>query len=431
MKEKEDKWITSLRERLKDHTEPLPDGLWEELAKELDAPPKVVPLWHNRRWQAAAAVAVVAVSSLTVWFWTSPVADRVEQMGKMASEQQPLVQPDVRPVISRMADTSGNGPRRQEHTASPSRLFVAQSLDVQASVPAARLVVEDTGETAECNLPIEGTDTVTATSTRSNSTQAARREDRRRMQQNSRAMRAAAKTKKGWEIGLGAGNTPYAASGSFDGLSDLNTRAAYSGNELVMEPELGSTPSFSQMLMNTVGKKVTTDTKHHLPVTIGASVKWHIDDGWAVESGVSYTMLSSEQRSGTEDSYWKKEYKLHYVGIPLKVHRKVWGNRTVTLYASAGGMVEKCVSGKQTLIDVIDGGTAGSSITKEKLTVKPLQWSVSAAVGAQVNLTKQVGLYAEPGVAYYFDDGSAVQTIRKEHPLNFNLSVGLRFNILK
>lgn len=63
------------------------------------------------------------------------------------------------------------------------------------------------------------------------------------------------------------------------------------------------------------------------------------------------------------------------------------------------------------------------------LDVDPLQWSVSAAAGVQVNFTKNIGLYAEPGVAYYFDDGSEVETIRKEHPFNFNLQVGLRFSI--
>ena len=31
-----------------------------------------------------------------------------------------------------------------------------------------------------------------------------------------------------------------------------------------------------------------------------------------------------------------------------------------------------------------------------------------------------------PGVAYYFDDGSDIQTIRKENPFNFNIQAGIR-----
>ena len=62
----------------------------------------------------------------------------------------------------------------------------------------------------------------------------------------------------------------------------------------------------------------------------------------------------------------------------------------------------------------------------EKETVKPLQFSVSGGVGAQINATKRLGIYVEPGVAYYFNDGSDIQTIRKENPFNFNIQAGIR-----
>ena len=65
MKEK-DKWIKNFRIRMEGYSEPAPADLWEQLEKELDTVPKVIPMW--RRWQAVAAVALlVVVSSLTVW----------------------------------------------------------------------------------------------------------------------------------------------------------------------------------------------------------------------------------------------------------------------------------------------------------------------------------------------------------------------------
>ena len=45
---------------------------------------------------------------------------------------------------------------------------------------------------------------------------------------------------------------------------------------------------------------------------------------------------------------------------------------------------------------------------------------------AQINATKRLGIYVEPGVAYYFNDGSDIQTIRKENPFNFNIQAGVR-----
>ena len=74
-------------------------------------------------------------------------------------------------------------------------------------------------------------------------------------------------------------------------------------------------------------------------------------------------------------------------------------------------------------------GNSNREVEHTSLKVNPLQWSVSAAAGAQVNFTKHLGLYAEPGIAYYFDDGSQIETIRKEHPINFNLQFGLRFSL--
>mgnify|MGYP000691818471 FL=1 len=65
--------------------------------------------------------------------------------------------------------------------------------------------------------------------------------------------------------------------------------------------------------------------------------------------------------------------------------------------------------------------TNGGERTSENtsLDVNPLQWSVTAAAGAQVNFTSRLGLYVEPGVAYYFDDHSGVETIRKRTPVQF------------
>ncbi len=54
--------------------------------------------------------------------------------------------------------------------------------------------------------------------------------------------------------------------------------------------------------------------------------------------------------------------------------------------------------------------------------------SVSVSAGISFKLASHISLYAEPGIVYYFDDGSDISTIRKEKPFNINLQAGLRFN---
>lgn len=86
----EKEWINNLRNRMEDYSEPLPEGLWDKLSKELEEPktPKVIPIW--RRWQAAAAVLVLLVSSLTYWFWSSPEADFRNQELAVEVKNTPL-----------------------------------------------------------------------------------------------------------------------------------------------------------------------------------------------------------------------------------------------------------------------------------------------------------------------------------------------------
>ena len=99
---------------------------------------------------------------------------------------------------------------------------------------------------------------------------------------------------------------------------------------------------------------------------------------------MNYTLLTSDIRSGSK-SYVEETQKLHYIGIPLKLHRSIWKNNWLSVYASAGGVMEKCVSGNLETVTVTNGGNRTSENTS--LDVDPLQWSVTAAAGAQVNFT--------------------------------------------
>ena len=79
-------------------------------------------------------------------------------------------------------------------------------------------------------------------------------------------------------------------------------------------------------------------------------------------------------------------------------------------------MVEKCVSA-----DVEVGSTSK----------KPWQWSVNAAAGAEYTFIPQLGVYLEPSLGYYFDDGTSLEHYYKEHPLAPSIEFGLRLHLAK
>lgn len=221
------------------------------------------------------------------------------------------------------------------------------------------------------------------------------------------------------------------STGAMGGLGASGTTTAY-GDYLVLSCPGGADTKDSPMLdMSSVNRDVETKTEyeHHLPIRIGLSVAYALTDRLSISSGLTYTRLASDIKDASRESKYIGEQRLHYVGIPVNVSYKVASFRWLGLYCTAGVLAEKCVSGT-TDEGYVENNTMKYTNTQD-ISSKPLQMSVNAGVGIQFDIIDNVGIYAEPGLSYYFDDGSALQTIYKEKPLNFNLNVGVRFKLEK
>ena len=158
--------------------------------------------------------------------------------------------------------------------------------------------------------------------------------------------------------------------------------------------------------INAIRDSVQNSRVHHRqPIRFGLSLRYRLDDRWSIESGLTYTRLSSDITTIILDETTVTEQRLNYIGLPLNISYELWRSRSFGLYVSGGGMIEKCLDSS------------------------PWQFSLNGAAGAEYKLTDYFSLYAEPGLGYYFKDGSSTPTIYKDHPLNFNLSFGLRFNL--
>ena len=173
---------------------------------------------------------------------------------------------------------------------------------------------------------------------------------------------------------------------------------------------------------NAYSQNVTTTSKthHHQPIRYGLLLRYRLSERWGVETGLTYSLLTSDITTTEEGRTTESEQRLNYIGIPLKVEYMIWGSRHFNVYASAGTMVEKMVKGSLK--------TSGKS-TKESLTIRPLQFSINGGIGAEYKYNDLLSIYVEPGIGYYFDNGSSVPTFYQDKPLNFNLNVGLRFQL--
>mgnify|MGYP000328898268 CR=1 FL=1 len=176
-------------------------------------------------------------------------------------------------------------------------------------------------------------------------------------------------------------------------------------------------------------EELITETKHHQPIKLGISLNYKIDDSWSLQTGFTYSYLSSDFNINSHGEKNIKEQKLHYIGLPVSVSYSIWHNDAVNIYATTGGEVEKLVNGNAKTTHDINGAETYS--TTENIKSNKLLFSTNAAAGIEYKAGKSFNLYAEPGVSYHFKNGSDIKNIYTKNPLNFNLNLGIRININK
>lgn len=203
------------------------------------------------------------------------------------------------------------------------------------------------------------------------------------------------------------------------GLSNSKTESMH------VEPVYGAAPGTPPHRMYYLGdvfepKKVQERkaSKHAFPIRLGIKLSYPLNDRLSLQSGVGYTLLKSD----LSYSSMQIGQQLHYIGVPLGLRYQLWNSGRFSLYGAVGAMLEKCVKNSSELPSAF---TDAALINTEK----PWQCSLNAALGAEYRLDKAIGIYLEPGVGYFFEDGTSVEHYYTEHPLVPSLEIGLRWNM--
>lgn len=439
-KDNKEVWIAKMKERLDDYSEAYPVDGWANLERDLTAsqsPKKVI----FRPWRliAAAVVLLAVVTSVSLYFLGTEWAQEV----KHTSTPAVAVAPDALPSVSVPQQQMKEKEFLSQHKELPlphkqsssqqkqhvSKSAVAQHIESPVITgDHSESIIEPINE--RINEPINeatteealkkkvvdkesaihgeiSTEPDAATPSKDQHTTSVRKPSGR---DKLHLPVATKKTSKGWSVGLAVGGVSLSSQQNGMAYNDAaRLNLAYSPAEVV------DLPSDKKLIFNDgvpylVSTNDIVDIKHRQPITFGLSIRKGLGGRFSLESGITYSYLSSDVRFLGNDRM--VEQKLHYLGVPIRLNYDLIDHKAFTFYVSGGGAIERCVYG------TLDG---------EKLSVDPLQLSVSAMIGAQVNLTKHLGLYVEPGVAYFFNDGADLKTIRKDRPFNFNLQGGIRF----
>lgn len=165
---------------------------------------------------------------------------------------------------------------------------------------------------------------------------------------------------------------------------------------------------------------------HHQPIRVGLSLRYAISPRWSLLTGVNYSYLQSDFSSYNNRTSTDKKQKLHYIGIPVSLSYTLWQKKKFNLYLIAGAQAEKLVKG-QTETTTTQHNQSTTSNT-ENVHENKLVFSTNTSLGVEYQLGKFIGLFAEPGVSYYFKNGSGIESSYTEKPFNFNFNLGVRVN---
>lgn len=226
--------------------------------------------------------------------------------------------------------------------------------------------------------------------------------------------------------------------GSFDALSNLMipTGTAFSNwidyNSYLNTYPQASPDAETRSIMNIAAQNSVVNNgmmeahyEHKLPVTIQLLLNRQLSKRLSLETGLSYTQLSSIINTGSRQAYIQEYQRLHYLGIPVRFNWQWFSKKRLSLYSSAGGMLELPIHCTVEVNHISDGS---NSFNKKTSLDANHQWSTTFGLGLQYGLTPHLGIYLEPSLQYYFNDGSDLKTYRTEHPISVTLPIGVRLH---
>ena len=447
-------WTEQLRQRMAGYEEPVPDGLWEAIEQSLqqqgvplaslespDSPenlesPEIpatlvrrVPL---RRWLAvAASVLVLITAGVALLFQRSAqqpesamdVADATmlgtaEPPATANASEEAVVatvkteEPSVRgglAMVTALPRTSSPEPQSLDASLGEDRALASdgkttpdstlEKNSVEAGLPLlAENSIEEkkvheterTTETLSTTIPYEGsvvtdlTEVPRITVTERNLTVSLRGSN------------------------LLASNSTNAVSTSkpiFLARSRMNT-AMYENNSKAFEEDPIRLIDYAD------------DTDHQHPFTVGLTVGIPLTERFWMETGLTYTRTKSTftTRMGRNTSVYHQ--RLQYVGVPFGAGYTFWRSRSFAFYAVAGLQADLNVDAH------LETDGLERHLDKDRLLL-----SVGGRAGAEYRFLPHFSVYLEPGLRYYFDNGSRLQTVFKEKPLQLDFQLGVRYSL--
>ena len=420
---KQEDWIKQLRDKLADHEVPAPADLWADIEARLQQegimqssekeapkrPARLIPLWGKRIAVAAAFIGVITCNGYLMWqlgrdeMAKRETAQALEAPAPMKSEKPRTDSPEI--------------PSEDEAITPPTQIFKQTPLLSQDITPE----TEETQTMAPEETPVEQPSKEEKPIPSEKPVQK-KQETLMDEQEQLRLLDAkiaeATKKRQRGHVGFGL----YAQGGSGSQMS---------ANGVLMSPSMADNYHYYDQLSTRHLTRASNGEiiylvdyeerqKHYQPVSFGLTANIPISSRFSITTGLVYTRLRSDFVNIMAGTPLSKEQTLYYLGVPVNAQYKVWSYKGLSVYAAAGGQADYNVKAHMEQ-EGVDYPASRDG----------WQFSVQGSVGIEYDVIPQLGIYVEPGVKRYFNNGSNVKNFFKDKPTSLNLQVGLRVNLGK
>ena len=397
---KQEEWIRQLHDKLANHQVEAPEGLWADIEAKLQNQAKPVPArfvsW--RRWAAAASLLIV-LSGAGIWWLSQSYGNGGVAQASLEKVAEPL-QRQADGATDLLAQVEPTEVRlNKEQSVTEKKQNKTNAIETAQASGAERVDAEPvTDEYKSLSEPVV-TDKP-ANETEQSDPQPKLVEKERTVEQelDRQIARLATRNKRQVSVALFANN----------GIGTYS-----SSNGVLMYYNPGSMRLSPIYLVD-----YKEEQNHHVPVSFGLQVSYPFTDRLSLSAGVIFTWQHSEFDYWTYGELTRRKQKLHYEGVALNLDWHLWKYRKLDVYCGAGVQADWNVSAN------VETEGVEQDADRDRM-----QWSLGGRVGMQYNLSPRFGIYLEPSLKYYFDNGSKVKNYFKDKPTNFSLQFGLRLRL--
>ena len=397
---KQEEWIRQLHDKLANHQAEAPEELWADIEAKLQNQAKPVPArfvsW--RRWAAAASLLIV-LSGAGVWWLSQSDGNGGVAQASLEKVAEPL-QRQADGATDLLAQVEPTEVRlNKEQSVTEKKQNKTNAIETAQASSAERVDAEPVADEYKSLSEPVVTDKP-ANETKQSDPQPKLVEKERTVEQelDRQVARMATRNKRQVSVALFANN-------------GIGTQS--SSNGVLMNYNPGSIRLSPIYLVD-----YKEEQKHHVPVSFGLQVSYPFTDRLSLSAGVIFTWQHSEFDYWTYGELTRRKQKLHYEGVALNLDWHLWKYRKLDVYCGAGVQADWNVSAN------VETEGVEQDADRDRM-----QWSLGGRVGMQYNLSPRFGIYLEPSLKYYFDNGSKVKNYFKDRPTNFSLQFGLRLSL--